>query len=280
MKRILLLSLGVLMVITQFSIPIIAMPATVNEPTILTFSVETATGNKGDEILVPITIAGNKDGINIIAMTVTFDNAKLEWQNLGMYNPSNVATHPWIQGDFIPFSAAPGRIRPNSTTFMFMDLNGVYNTDGTLITLKLRVKENAPDGDATISLSFKSVGDSRGALNETQYKIKDGKVIAPTITYTTTIIIPQENENIPAILNKNPLPAAKGEIVNLPAMAVDINYNFIKWEVIEGNVAINNPVSLSEAWFVMGDANVLIKAIFEPVKVTEANIVSENDLLK
>ena len=149
----------------------------------LTFSVGSAQASPGKDILVPINVTNNNDALDVIVVTVTFDSARLEWQDLGTYVPGNTATHPWMHDGFIPFLSNPGSINVNSVIFYFMDQNGVYVESGALITLKLHVKDDAPTGDAAITLSFTSVGDSRGALNSSHFNNESGKVTVSDITY-------------------------------------------------------------------------------------------------
>ncbi|MCL2152609.1 MAG: dockerin type I domain-containing protein [Oscillospiraceae bacterium] len=152
-------------------------------PPNLIFSVGNVQSSVGKEVLVPIHIANNFNALDAVAVTVTFDSTRLEWQNLGTYVPNNAATHPWTLGGFIPLLSTPGSIGINSATFYFMDLNGITTQSGTLVTLKLRVKNYAPAGDAAITLSFSSVGDSRGALNSSQYDNEPGKIAVSDIVY-------------------------------------------------------------------------------------------------
>ncbi|MCL2152610.1 MAG: dockerin type I domain-containing protein [Oscillospiraceae bacterium] len=149
----------------------------------LTFSVGNTQASPGREILVPISIINNNNALDVVAVTVTFDSTRLEWQSLGTYTPGNTATHPWTHGGFMPFLSTPGSIGVNSVTFYFMDQNGIYMESGALVTLKLCVRDDAPAGDAVITLSFSSVGDSRGALNSSQYNNEPGKVVVSDIIY-------------------------------------------------------------------------------------------------
>jgi hypothetical protein len=95
-----------------------------------------------------------------IELTVTFDSTRLEWQDKGAYVSGNTATHPWILGNFIGFSANPGTIGVDTVTFRFGDMDGVFTLFDTLITLQLRVKDDALDGDAEIALSITTIADA------------------------------------------------------------------------------------------------------------------------
>ncbi|MCL2153186.1 MAG: cohesin domain-containing protein [Oscillospiraceae bacterium] len=172
MKRFIsyIITLGLIIIVSSFVVS--AMAASDD----LTFTVGSATAQAGEDVLIPITVKNNSDALDIIALTVTFDSTRLEWQDLGTYVPGNSATHPWTHGGFIQFLANPGVLGTNSVTYYFMDQNGVYVESGTLVSLKLRVINDAPAGDAVITLSFTSVGDSRGPLNSSQYNNEAGKV--------------------------------------------------------------------------------------------------------
>jgi hypothetical protein len=176
---------------TTFTMPYSGVTVTavfeqdIANPDQLTFVVSSTQSMKDRDILIPIHVSNNNNALNAISVTVNFDGTRLEWQPLGTYSFGNASTHPWTLGGFMPFAfdTAPSTIGTNLATFMFMAMGGVDTANGTLITLRLRVKDNAPEGDANISLSFTSVGDSRGALVATQYNNIPGKV-------TVTNIIP------------------------------------------------------------------------------------------
>jgi len=156
----------------------------------LTFTAGTATKDPGDLVEIPITVSDNNNGLDFITMTVTFDSTRLEWQNLGAYIPGNITTHPWTHGGYIPWLSTPGSIGTNTVTLNYMDMMGVWApTSGTLITLKLKVKDSAPAGDASITLSCSLVSDSRGSISA--YNLEDGKVTvsgaAEALTGTASI---------------------------------------------------------------------------------------------
>ncbi|MCL2153197.1 MAG: YDG domain-containing protein [Oscillospiraceae bacterium] len=186
MKRFISLVLSVLMVLSSIAISAIAAP------TDLTFTVGDESAQQGNNVQIPITCANNDNRLSAVTFTVTFDSTRLEWQDLGPYDFWEPDTQPWALGGFLPFNgdAPPGSIGANSATFVFMNMMGTNTVSGTLITLKLHVKDNAPIGDADITLSFASVGDSRGPLDNTQYNNIPGKVIVvapPDITTSSPL---------------------------------------------------------------------------------------------
>ncbi|MCL2153198.1 MAG: cohesin domain-containing protein [Oscillospiraceae bacterium] len=169
----------------EFDLPIDKPPDDPVDPDALTFTVSNVTARAGQNIEVPIVITNNDNRLSAVTMTVTFDSASLEWQDLGPYDFWEPNTQPWELGDLLPFNgdAPPGSIGANSVTFVFMNMMGTNKVDGTLITLKLHVKDDAPVGDTDITLVFASVGDARGALNSTQYNNEPGKVTVIDILY-------------------------------------------------------------------------------------------------
>ena len=171
-----------LALILAISMMLMLMPAltlsALAEPSNLTFTVGNAVKNAGEDVLIPITFSNNNNSINAIMVRVVFDSQRLEWQDLGAYSLINPATHPWTLGGSMPFlmDTPPGVLNVDSVTFGFMRPMGVAETEGTLITLRLRVKDNAPGGDAAVALEFTTVSDSRGALNASQYNNIPGSV--------------------------------------------------------------------------------------------------------
>jgi hypothetical protein len=150
----------------------------------LRFAVPNTQSMAGRDILIPINVTNNNNSLNAVTVTVNFDSARLEWQPLGIYSSSNAATHPWTIGVMpFAFGAAPSTLGTNSVTFMFMEMGGVDTANGTLITLRLRVRDSAPLGDANISISFTSVGDAGGAITPPAQFNTSGRI-------TVTNIIP------------------------------------------------------------------------------------------
>ena len=170
MKHFLSLILPVLLVFSSFSLPVFA-----NESD-LTFTVGTVAAERGTTIEAPITITNNTAGLSLATVTVTFDSQRLEWaKSPEDYAAGTPATHPWIIGDMIGFTATPGAIGANTVTFRFGDINGITTPNGTLITLLLNVKKDALSGDAPISLSFTMLEDpNESAIND--YNNIPGKV--------------------------------------------------------------------------------------------------------
>ena len=176
MKR--FLALFLIMVMVSGLMPTVALAA----PGDFTITTGSITGERGQNVLVPITITNNTS-LSLLTVVVNFDSTRLEWQNKGTYTPGTTSTHPWTRGTFINWTSAPGTgdFRADGVRFSFMDMDGIETPSGTLMTLQLRVKDDAPAGDAAITLNVTLIGDAN--YNMINYNLNNGKVTVPSILY-------------------------------------------------------------------------------------------------
>ena len=121
----------------------------------VTFTVGSATGKPGDSIQIPITVSGNP-GISLIQIDITL-GAGLEWDYDPALYGSNQSTWPFISSsDVLPLSTT----RPQGANFtastarlLFQGDGGNVTTNGTLVTLKLKVKGDATSSNVSVSMS-------------------------------------------------------------------------------------------------------------------------------
>jgi HSP20 family molecular chaperone IbpA len=147
----------------------------------ITVGVPTKEFSRGDEFEVPITLANNP-GITSVAFTVELDSERLEWVGEADYNNRNSSTFPFVDGKLEGFDGltAPGEL---TDKFNFYSGNGGnVTTDGTILTLKLKVKADAPAGDAAVKLNIAAEDVFDEEFAEVSYTLKDGtaKVVVAT----------------------------------------------------------------------------------------------------
>lgn len=137
----------------------------------------------GDYITVPVRI-NNNPGIAGAEIWISLDHNRLEWDlRNGPYNhlSSGMNSWPFTVGNVMSMPAAPANhtvhFTDSSARFLFFALSGenVYE-DGVLITLRLRVKENAAAGDAHITLSTPANGVYDQVFQNITPKFNHGKV--------------------------------------------------------------------------------------------------------
>jgi hypothetical protein len=164
-------------------------------PTTLTFAVDSVTAKAGSAVEVPIRISDNPGISAISKLEVTFDGSMLEWDyDPAAYGP-NPNTWPFVAGNLppadgegiVPLSGRPqaANISSSHVVFDFLDPLKPFDSsvDGILVTLKLRVKSDAPAG-ADIPITVTVAGAGNVADIMFAYRVVDGKVtVAPSILY-------------------------------------------------------------------------------------------------
>ena len=169
MKRFLSAFLTMAMLITALAIstPVKAVGE-------VTFTVGSVVAETGEFIDVPITLSDNP-GIAILQFKITLGQG-LEWdRDITDYVNTNASTWPFtLSNDVLPGTApSPTNITADSITLMFLGLGSNSYTDGTLATLKLKVKGDAPSGDVSLAM------DIIGCYDESYTSVAYNNPVAP-----------------------------------------------------------------------------------------------------
>ena len=146
----------------------------------VTFTIGSVAAEPGDSVQVPITVSGNP-GISLIQIDITL-GAGLEWDYDPALYGSNQSTWPFISSsDVLPLSAT----RPQGANFtdstvrlLLQGDGGNATTNGTLVTLKLKVKGDAASGDISVGMSVYS------CYNETDAAVPCNPITPGTVTVT------------------------------------------------------------------------------------------------
>ena len=142
-------------------------------------------------------------------------------------------------------------------------------TNGAILNILFKVKDNAIAGDYTITVKYDpaNTGD-QDRLPVVLQEVNGTITINPAPTYTTSVTIPAVNGNAPAAAVSNPAAVTEGTVVELPAVTANAGFRFINWEVTSGGVSITNAQSAAGASFVMGNQDVAVNANFGAAALT------------
>ena len=148
-KRILAMVLALLMVFSM-------LPMSAGAEEVPAFSITSATGKAGEEVTVAVTIENNP-GVMMYNYGIQYDTTRLERVEMTKGGMDNVGI--WTIQDKVLWEN-------NDFT------NSYYN--GDTVVVKFKIKEDAPAGDAEISISDFMALDYEGKLVE--YTLKAGKI--------------------------------------------------------------------------------------------------------
>ena len=134
MKRMIVLLLAMILCISALGITAFAEEG-------MTMTIESATANRGDEIELAI-VVGNNPGIAGLQLTVSYDEAYLEKVS---YTGCDMGNGSWAIAKNLIWLAGSA--------------SDVSTKNGDIVILKFKVKEDAPIGETTVSLSTCLVSD-------------------------------------------------------------------------------------------------------------------------
>jgi hypothetical protein len=151
-----------------------------------TIAVETPTDalRRGTEFQVPITLSNNP-GVATVAFSVVLDSTRLEWVGEANYDNKNTETYPFIEGDLGFDSLTEPRTLSGKFNF---NAEGNNTANGTILTLKLKVKANAPAGNASVELNMTADDVFDENLDNVTYTKDDDQ--------TATILVPINNVDV------------------------------------------------------------------------------------
>jgi uncharacterized repeat protein (TIGR02543 family) len=149
----------------------------------LTFTVGSATARSGGRVSIPVEIANNP-GISSAAIRIAI-GADLEWD----YDPAaygaNSSTWPFSVGGVLPITGRPqgNNLTATSMTLNFSDMSSGENVygNGTLVTLKLRVKDNAGEGGVPVAITVNKVIDE--VETAVPFRTVDGTISVRDVIY-------------------------------------------------------------------------------------------------
>jgi len=161
---------------TQQVMPVSSSMLTVsNESEKLTIAVGSATADAGDTVDIPILITNN--GINdrgiavINNLRIAFDDTYLEWIGTAA---QSIAT-----GGMLDYATPQGGNFTSTNASLTFDSEFGTKSDGTLVTFKFIVKEDAPSGDINLTLTVVSIGDDAlmpNVIPASEYDVISGKI--------------------------------------------------------------------------------------------------------
>jgi alpha-tubulin suppressor-like RCC1 family protein len=152
----------------------------------LTFSIESKTAQAGKYIEVPILVANNPGIAGITKLQISWDPNKLMYDDrIGTYNTSDKQTWPFILGNIFdgsPFVPPAEGTAKNDGYIRFI-FAAVQNRtqNGTLITLKFKVKDGVDTGEIPLLLALEVVEDED--YDEVPFKLVDGAITVQKIMY-------------------------------------------------------------------------------------------------
>ena len=149
----------------------------------LLFTMENKTGKAGQSLEVPITITNNP-GIAMVRVDVELDD-DLAWDYDPATYSSSPSTWPFIVGNVLPISGRPQQgvtLTDSFASILFMDDGGNSLTNGTLATLKLKIKETALPGDKEIKISITTC-QNEADQNVPHNPVEPGKITVSNIVH-------------------------------------------------------------------------------------------------
>jgi antitoxin component YwqK of YwqJK toxin-antitoxin module len=160
-------------------------------PDTLTLTAESKTARPGTYIEVPILVTNNPGVSGITKLQISWDPDKLMYDDLlEPYDTSNKQTWPFtvtaidVGGIFEGASFAPpadGTAKTNSyIRFTFATVQN-STKNGTLLTLKFKVKDGVDPGEIPLSLALELVEDED--CNEIPFNLVNGAITVPKIMY-------------------------------------------------------------------------------------------------
>ena len=149
------------------------------------FAVESVTARAGKYVEVPVKLTNNTGISSIASLRVDFDGSRLEWDaRNGEYDKEKPETWPFVAWGVFGYAAPDGANISSSHIILSFDTLATVTVDGTLLTLKFKVKDGAPAGDIPITLSVAKMYDGNEALiNPATYELIDGVVTVSNILY-------------------------------------------------------------------------------------------------
>lgn len=236
-KRVLAWILALVMV---FSL----LPVSVFADTVPTFSISSVNGHPGDEVEVKVSISNNP-GMAVMNYEITYDTTRLERVSFTAYG---------MDGGVWSVGTENNKVLWDNTS------NSTYN--GDIMTLKFKIKADAPAGDAEISIKdFDNINEDFG-------------VVVPTVAPGKVTVTPKPVTSIS--LKPTTLSLNQGDTGNLTATVepADAGNKKVNWSSSNEKVAtVDNGVVTAVG---TGSATITAKAgDFEAtcaVTVTGANV--------
>jgi len=156
-------------------------------PGALTFTVGSREALPGQSIEVPIRITNNP-GLSGVELTITLSDG-LEWN----YNPATYSnassasvTWPYVPGGSLALTGRPPAMGTSADFYFInvLDLEAFdFVGDGTLLTLKLRISEDAQVGDElTVWISVAACGNATG-IGYKEYNNVHGIITVTNVIY-------------------------------------------------------------------------------------------------
>ena len=184
----------------------------------LTFALGSDTNKAGEVVEVPVMISNN--GINdrgvaaINGLKIQFDNTYLEW--------AGTAAQSIVTGGLLDYATPQGANFSSGHAVITFDSEFGTKLNGTLVTLKFKIKADAPAGGIALNLTIGSVGDDSlmvAAIPASEYNVVSGK-----ITVVDTLCGDVNGDGVVDMLDSILLSryvADWGNAINL--MAADVN---------------------------------------------------------
>ena len=165
----------------SFAITVVEKPSVED----LTFTIENiANARAGQSVEVPILISNNP-GVALIRVNITL-HEDLEWDcDLSAYDGGDQSTWPFIGiNDVLPISNTGPYSIKESASISFIESGGNKQGNGTLVTLKLKVKEGAKPGEKPIEVEIPFCRNENEGI--VPHNVKAGKI---TVVYDSAPIL-------------------------------------------------------------------------------------------
>ena len=205
----------------------VVMPDSINlmADGMLTITAGSVSGEPGDVVEVPVILSDNGlDGRGIGAINnlrIQFDDTRLEW--------AGTAAESIINGGMLDAATPQGANFSSSHVILSFDSEEGTKASGTLVTLRLKIKDDAPAGDVPLATTVNRIYDDSlmlAVIPASEYDIVSGKVTVISDSPKPTPTVSQVSFNIPTGVVYNasaqpiPAPTAASGVTGLGAITV------------------------------------------------------------
>ena len=222
----------------SFEITVVEKPSVED----LTFTIENiANVRAGQSVEVPILVSNNP-GVALIRVNINL-HEDLEWDcDLSVYDGGDQSTWPFIgSNDVLPISITGPYSIEESASISFIGSGGNKQGNGTLVTLKLKVKEGAEPGEKPIEVEIPFCRNENEGI--VPHNVKAGKITVVNFIYGDVngdrIVDDLDYLKLTQYVNGWPVQIDDGADVNGDGRVDDLDYLILTqyvngWPVILG----------------------------------------------